>query len=172
MFNRRTVIVALAATVAVKIAMSCVPDGFVRVAFCLPPARAAAFYYGVPLYTEPVGFVARGVAMEVTRECAATDFFSIVCGLLAAKVLLSGKLRAAAKAAAAVAAVPAAYLCTIAANSLRLVALVPVDAALPRSSVPVVHLVAGAAVFLGVLVLLCMILKFDTPSAKGEPHER
>ncbi len=97
--------------------------------------------------------------MEVTRECAALDFFSIVCGLLAAAAFsLRGESRAAGIAAVAVVP-PAAYLVTLAANSLRLIVLVPIDFAFPRSAVPAVHLAVGASVFLGVFASLFFVLR-------------
>ena len=157
--TRKFAIVAVVAALAVRALMSFASDGFVRAAFCLPPARAATFYYGVPLDAEAVAFTARGVAMEVTRDCAALDFFSLVCGFLAAAAFsLRGESRTAGIAAAA-GVLPAAYLVTLAANSLRLIALVPIDSAFPRSAVPLIHLAVGATVFLGVFASLYCLLR-------------
>ena len=157
--NRKFAVFAVLTALTVRALMSFAPDGFVRAAFCLPPARAATFYYGVPLCAETATFVAHGVAMEVTRECAALDFFSLVCGFLAvAAFSLRSKSRAA-RITAVIVALPAAYLVTLVANSLRLIVLVPIDSAFPRSAVPVVHLVVGATVFLGVFVALYLVLR-------------
>ena len=43
---------------------------------------------------------------------------------------------------------PIAWAITLAVNSLRIVALVPVDAVFPKDHAPVVHLLAGVAFFL------------------------
>ena len=157
--NRKFAIFAVVAALAVRALMSFAPDGFVRAAFCLPPARAATFYYGVPLCAETVTFVAHGVAMEVTRECAALDFFSLLCGFLAVAAFSLRSKSSAARIAAAAVAIPAAYLVTLVANSLRLIALVPIDSAFPRSAVPVIHLAVGATVFIGVFVSLYLVLR-------------
>lgn len=157
--NRKFAVFAVLTALAVRALMSFAPDGFVRAAFCLPPARVATFYYGVPLDAETATFVVHGVAMEVTRECAALDFFSLVCGFLAvAAFSLRSKSRAA-RIAAATVVLPAAYLVTLIANSLRLIVLVPIDSAFPRSAVPVVHLAVGASVFLGVFASLFFVLR-------------
>ena len=156
--TRKFAVFAVVAALAVRSLMSFAPDGFVRAAFCIPPARAATFYYGVPLDAETVTFTAHGVSMEVTRACAAIDFFSLVFGFLAATAFSFRGGSRAARIAAAAGVLPAAYVVTIVANSLRLVALVPIDSAFPRSAVPIIHLVAGASVFLGVFAsLYCML---------------
>lgn len=156
--TRKFAIFAVVTALVVRALMSFVPDGFVRAAFCLPPARAATFYYGVPLDAETVTFTAHGVAMEVTRACAALDFFSLVFGFLAATAFPFHVESRASRIAVLAGVLPAAYLVAIVANSLRLIALVPIDAAFPRSAMPVIHLLAGASVFLGVFVsLYCML---------------
>ncbi len=157
----RIAIVALGVTFAVRAALSFASDAVVQTLFCLPPGRVAAFYYGVPLDVETVTFTVRGVSMEVTRACAALDYFSLVCGLLVARIVSAAELPRVARVVEGAAVVPLAYVVTIAANSLRLVALAPIDAALPRSAVPVVHLVAGASVFLGVFIFLYWLLRFN-----------
>ena len=157
--TRKFAIFAVAAALAVRALMSFAPDGFVRAAFCLPPARAATFYYGVPLCAETVTFAAHGVAMEVTRECAALDFFSLLCGFLAVAAFSLRSESRSARVAAAAGVLPAAYLVTLVANSLRLIALVPIDSAFPRSAVPVIHLAVGATVFIGVFVSLYLVLR-------------
>jgi len=166
--DKRVAILALAVTLLVKLAISFLPDGFVQAAFCLPPAHAAAFYYGVPLDVETLRYTAHGVCTEVTRACAATDFFSLVCGLLAAKAFCMRGGRKDLLVAAVAGIIPAAYIVTIAANSLRLMALVPIDAVFPRSAVPVIHLCGGAVVFLGVFLLLYLALRFSPRAPTGE----
>ena len=165
--TRKFAIFAVVTALAVRTLMSFAPDGFVRAAFCLPPARAATLYYGVPLDAETVTFTAHGVSMEVTRACAALDFFSIVFGFLAVAAFSFRGGSRAARMAALAGVLPATYVVTIVANSLRLIALVPIDAAFPRSAVPIIHLVAGASVFLGVFVsLYCMLRRFKCISTE------
>lgn len=166
--DRKIAILALAVTFLAKLAVSLLADGFVKTAFCLPPAHAAAFYYGVPLDAETVTYAAHGVCVEVSRACAATDFFSLVCGLLAAKAFCMRGGRKGLLLAAVAGILPAAYAVTLAANTLRLIALVPIDAVLPRSDVPVIHLCGGAVVFLCVFLVLFASLRLPSRVSTGE----
>ena len=152
----KIIAVALVVTLAVRALTALLPESVVLPLFCMPPARFAAFYYGVGLDAEAIAFTAHGLTVAVTRACAATDFFSLVCGLFAARFMVARRARGLAFAALA----PCAYLVAIAANSLRLVALVPVDAAFGADAVPLIHLVAGASVFLTVFIILFHALKF------------
>ena len=126
-----------------KLSLAVLPDSAVLASFCRVPAEAAAFYYGVPLAPETLSFTAHGVTLAVTRACAAIDFFALVAAvLLTARILRKGwgwrQL----------ALLPIAWGITLAINSLRIIALVPVDAVFPKDHAPVVHLLAGVAFFL------------------------
>ena len=126
-----------------KLILAALPESAILASFCRVPADVAAFYYGVPLETETLSFTARGVTLAVTRACAATDFFALVAAvLLTARILREGwgwrQL----------ALLPIAWGITLAVNSLRIIALVPVDSVFPKDHAPVVHLLAGVAFFL------------------------
>ena len=58
------------------------PDSFIIPVFCRVPAELAARYYNVALQTPELIFSVRGSVFEVIRPCGATDFFSMVAGLL------------------------------------------------------------------------------------------
>ena len=126
-----------------KMILAVLPESAIFASFCRVPAEVAAFYYGVPLEAEALSFTARGVTLAVTRACAATDFFALIAAvLLTARILREGwgwrQL----------ALLPIAWVITLAVNSLRIIALVPVDAVFPKDHAPVVHLLAGVAFFL------------------------
>ena len=126
-----------------KLILAALPESVILDSFCRVPAEVAAFYYGVPLETETLSFTARGVTLAVTRACAATDFFALIAAvLLTARILREGwRWRQ-------LALLPIAWGITLAVNSLRIIALVPVDAVFPKDHAPVVHLLAGVAFFL------------------------
>ena len=126
-----------------KLVLAALPESAILASFCRVPAEVAAFYYGVPIETETLSFTARGVTLAVTRACAATDFFSLVVAvLLTARILREGwRWRQ-------LVLLPIAWGITLAVNSLRIIALVPVDAVFPKDHAPVVHLLAGVAFFL------------------------
>ena len=139
---KRTVIFAALCGV-MKLILAVLPESVILALFCRVPAEVAAFYYGVPIETETLSFTARGVTLAVTRACAATDFFALVAAvLLAARILREGWTWR------QLALLPIAWGVTLAVNSLRIIALVPVDAVFPKDHAPVVHLLAGVAFFL------------------------
>ena len=127
----------------IKLILAALPDSVILASFCRVPAEVAAFYYGVPLETETLSFTARGVTLAVTRACAATDFFALV-----AAVLLSARILREGWGWRQLALLPMAWGITVVVNSLRIVALVPVDAVFPKAHAPVVHMLAGVAFFL------------------------
>ena len=126
-----------------KLILAALPDSAIRASFCRVPAEVAAFYYGMPLEMETLSFTAKGVTLAVTWACAATDFFALVAAvLLTARILSEGwRWRQ-------LALLPIAWGITLAVNSLRIIALVPVDSVFPKDHAPVVHLLAGVAFFL------------------------
>ena len=130
-----------------KLILAALPDSVILASFCRVPAEVAAFYYGVPLEMETLSFTAKGATLAVTLACAATDFFAMVVAvLLTARILREGwRWRQ-------LALLPIAWVITLAVNSLRIVALVPVDAVFPKDHAPVVHLLAGVAFFLPAFV--------------------
>ena len=144
----KSILIMLAVASAAKVVADFLPDAVVEAAFMYPAAKLAALYWGVPLASSPLVFSVRGVALEVTRACSATDFFSMAFALMALALPVR---RAALR---AVAALPCAWAVAVFANAVRLVVLAVVDRAFPRSAVPAVHMAAGIAVFLPVLSLL------------------
>ena len=127
----------------IKLILAALPESAILASFCRVPAEVAAFYYGVPLEVEALSFTAKGVTLAVTRACAATDFFALVAAvLLTAQILREGWRWQ------QLVQLPIAWAITLAVNSLRIVALVPVDAVFPKDHAPVVHLLAGVAFFL------------------------
>lgn len=132
-----------------KLILAFLPDSAILASFCRVPAEVAAFYYGVALEAETLSFTAKGVTLAVTRACAATDFFALVAAvLLTARIMREGwRWRQ-------LALLPIAWGITLAVNSLRIIALVPVDAVFPKDHAPIVHLLAGVAFFLPVFVVI------------------
>ena len=127
----------------IKLILAALPDSVILASFCRVPAEVAAFYYGVPLEMETLSFTAKGATLAVTLACAATDFFAmVVAALLMARISSEGwRWRQ-------LVLLPIAWVITLAVNSLRIIALVPVDAVFPKDHAPVVHLLAGVAFFL------------------------
>ena len=130
----------------IKLILAVSPESMILASFCRVPAEVAAFYYGVPLEVETLSFTAKGVTLAVTLACAATDFFAMVAAvLLTARILHEGvgvrRFRDMLE-------FLIAWVITLAVNSLRIIALVPVDAVFPKDHAPVVHLLVGVAFFL------------------------
>lgn len=132
-----------------KLVLDFLPDPVVLASFCRGPAEIAAFYYGVPLETGTLAFTARGVTLAVTRACAATDFFSLVFA-----VLLTARLLRSCGWIWTVLSVAEAWVLALVVNSLRIIALVPVEAIFPKNQAPVVHLLVGVAFFLPVFAFV------------------
>ena len=139
----KRIVIFAACCVVMKVTLAFLPEAKILASFCRVPAEVAAFYYGVPLEPETLSFTARGVTLAVTRACAATDFFALVAAvLLTARILREGwRWRQ-------LALLPIAWGITLAVNSLRIIALIPVDTVFPKDHAPVVHLLAGVAFFL------------------------
>ena len=134
-----------------KLVLVSVPEAAVLAAFCRVPAEVAAFYYGVPLEAETLSFTAHGVSLAVTRACAATDFFALVCA-----TLVTARILRKAWGVRFVLDLVFAWALTLAVNSLRIIALVPVDALFPKTHAPIIHLLAGVAFFLPAFVFVWM----------------
>lgn len=144
---KRTVIFA-ALCGLMKLILALLPDSVILASFCRVPAEVAAFYYGVPLEVATLSFTAKGVTLAVTRACAATDFFALIAAvLLTARILREG---VSVRRFRDMLDLLLAWGITLAVNSLRIIALVPVDAVFPKDHAPVVHLLAGVAFFLPV----------------------
>ena len=159
----RFAVFAIFAAVA-KVAVASLDDGLVLSLFCRVPAWLAAAYYGAPCLGTT--FHACGVSLDVTRACAATDFFSMLFGAAAA-AMLEGcrRFRGALF-------LVLAYPATLLANAARLVALVPVDAFSKSGAVPAslpwfgeaLHLLVGMLVF---LPLFCLFWRLVFAVAKA-----
>ena len=140
-----------------KLALAFLPDSMILASFCRIPAEVAAFYYGVPLEADMVldarlSFTARGVTLAVTRSCAATDFFALVASvLLTARILRKG---VDVRCFRGLFDLVFAWIITLVVNSLRIIALVPVDSIFPKDHAPIVHLLVGVAFFLPVFAFI------------------
>lgn len=145
----------LAVAMGVKLMLDAAGDAFVRMAFRYVPAQVGAWYWGVPLDGTDLSFTAHGVTLEITRACAATDFFSMALALL-----LFSRYRWYS--------LPLAWGVTLAANAVRIILLIPVDRAFPAAVVPAVHLGAGIAVFLPTLLFIWHIVN----KKKEVSHDR
>lgn len=135
-----------------KLALAFLPDSMILASFCRIPAEVAAFYYGVPLEAGSLSFTARGVTLAVTRSCAATDFFALVASvLLMARILRKG---VDVRCFRGLFDLVFAWIITLVVNSLRIIALVPVDSIFPKDHAPIVHLLVGVAFFLPVFAFI------------------
>ena len=142
---------------AVKLLLTVAPESVICGLFCAVPAHIAAFYYGVPL-DSGLAFTAKGVTLAVTSACAATDFFALIAATRLAACFLRGGVRWTGFGACtwwrAVREILLAWGVTLVVNSLRIIALVPVDALFPKDHAPIVHLLVGVAFFLPVFALI------------------
>jgi len=120
--------------------------------FCRIPAEIASRYYNAGLQVPELVFSAHGLVFTVARSCAATDFFSLVTGLL---TYLCIRKRSAVL---ALAIPPLAWVITITANTVRLILLVPATAFmyryLPEKAFTACHQAIGTLVFLTAFILL------------------
>lgn len=130
-----------------KVAVFFLPHDLVRTLFCAIPAHMAAFYYGVPLRQGDLAFRALGVSLVVAPSCAGLDFFVLCSSMLV--IALWSRRRV-----FVMLALPAAYLLTLMLNTLRLIALIPVERVFPKNDVPIIHLLVGVIFFLPVLCCL------------------
>ena len=127
-------------------------DAVVVPVFCRIPAEVASRYYNAPLQKPELLFSAHGMDFKVARSCAATDFCSMVTGLL---TYLCLRRRSALL---ALAALPLAWGITLTANTIRLIFLVPATAwmynHLPEKTYSACHQAIGTVVFLTGFILL------------------
>ena len=131
----------LAVAGVVKVVMDCLPDEAVEMAFMRPAAHLAALYLGVKPEYSPLAISARGVVLEVTRACSATDFFSILLALLAIHLRVRRLLLRLGVA------LVSAWAVAILANAARLATLVFADRIFPAAQWPLVHLIIGVVMF-------------------------
>ena len=163
------VFVFLSVALAAKSVVDLLPDRAVETAFMFPAAKLAAMYWGVPLATSPLVFSVRGVALEVTRACSATDFFSMAVALFATVKIGACGAAPARSACRAAVAVPVAWAVAVLANAIRLVVLAVVGRVSPSSEVPAVHLAVGLSVFLPVWCALWYVLSHAEGTQRKSP---
>ena len=161
LFNASGVKAACACVIfAVWGALRLAPDAFVVPVFCRVPAGLAAGYYNAPLQTPEMVFTVRGADFEVARPCGATDFFLMVAGLFAYLCLKRRSLWL------GFAALPAAWLVTTFANTLRVILLVPgttmIYHFLPERFHVAGHQAVGTFVFLTLFILLWEGVRYAT----------
>ena len=141
-----------------------IPDEIFLRVFCVVPARLAAGYYGAALQTPELIFSARGTTLAVTRECAATGFFTMAAAMLAwACLAVKGTWQWALV-------LPLAWCATMLANAARLILLIPATAwmraLLPEKAHALGHQGVGTLVFLSCLILLWFAAGLLTRPAK------
>lgn len=112
---------------AIKGAIALMPDSAIYAAFQSIPEFVAREYYGE-------------LPFKVARSCAATDFFSMVAAML----LVGRKWRLA----------PFAWAIAVVVNTLRIIALVPVERVFPKATAPWIHQTVGIMFFLPVLIAI------------------
>ena len=127
--------------------VAALPDEVIRSVFCVLPAQMSAWYYGVALEPEKLVFRVGEIALAVTTACAGADFFVLAASLLGVIFWIR-------KRKLVIAAPLIAWGLTIALNTCRLIALVPVERIWPREEVPIVHLGVGVVFFLPVLCFI------------------
>ena len=139
------------------------PDTTIVPVFCRVPAEVAAGYYSAELQKDGLLFAVNGITFSVARSCAATDFFSMVTGLL---LYLCVRRRSVALMSAIL---PAAWAVTLIANTARLILLVPAAALvyhyLPERTFAASHQALGAFIFLTVFILLWEGVRYVTRNA-------
>lgn len=118
---------AVAIMFAIKGAIALMPDSAIYAAFQSVPEFVAREYYGE-------------LPFKVARSCAATDFFSMVAAML----LVGHKWRLA----------PFAWAIAVFVNTLRIIALVPVERVFPKATAPWIHQTVGIMFFLPVLIAI------------------
>jgi len=142
-------------------------DAVVVPVFCRIPAGLAAWYYNSVLEKPELLFSVRGVTFEVARSCAATDFFSMVTGLLVYGVFMvatassrcrKGSVNGWKPSLLSLAVLPVAWCVTLAANTVRLIFLVPATAFMyryfPEWGFAASHQAIGTVIFLTSFILL------------------
>jgi len=147
------------------------PDSLIVPVFCRIPAELAARYYNVALQTPELIFSVRGATFEVIRPCGATDFFSMVSGLLVYGMLMI-RPQTGMSVLLYLLALPLAWLVTIATNAVRLIFLVPVRALMYHYFSEKAYAAGafGALVFLTSFILLwegvCYVTRSTTATAR------
>jgi len=146
---RQQMILAVIAALVLRGGIAILPDVPFSALFCRLPAEAAACYYA----TEPdqaLTFTAHDIAIQVTRNCGAADFCAMVFGCYMFALLHRRRPFL------LPAALPAAWLTTLLANTCRLILIVPVTSLL-RETLPEKWQAAGHHLF-GTLVFLPFLL--------------
>lgn len=139
---------------------------FWRLGFCYPVARATAAFLGVPCAPTDEGFTlpTPEIAIHVTLACSAGRYFVLILALLVREAIHAG-LRPRFWLALPL----AAYLITMAANTMRIVmawlAARLAAHALPVDFQPAVHTAAGVFVFLSVLIVVHVVISRSVPHA-------
>jgi len=148
-------------TLAVNGLLRMLPDTAIAPVFCHIPARLTAGYYNAPLQTPELVFIAHGTTFEVARSCAATDFFSMVTGLLAYGVftkVAQTRMPVLPSALLFLCILPAAWCVTLITNTIRLIFLVPATTwvyhYLPERAFAASHQALGTIIFLTSFILL------------------
>lgn len=165
-FHQTAAILLLA--LLVKTGMDALPDDLICRVFAAIPAHAAAFYWGAPLGAADLSFTVRDVTLVVARSCAAADFFSMLSALLvwfAIRRRFCPWLRVA----CGLAGIGVAWCVTILANTVRLIALVPMEQAFPKEYFPSVHLAVGVFIFLPIFVAIWYTIRVQ---GKERDHAR
>ncbi len=130
----------IATAIAMKLLLQFLPDAFILPLFCRVPATLAAWWFHVPLETATLTYVVDGITFEMARSCSAENFFAICLSLLIwrAPKWCWG-----------------AFPLTLLLNSLRAILTATLTLVFHGWRFEgLVHLTAGASLFMGTLYLL------------------
>lgn len=116
------------------------PDAWALPLFCRVPATCSTFWFQTTLNTETLTYIVDGISFEMARSCSGEGFFSIAFSLLLWRK-------------------PkwcwAAFPLTLILNTLRAILTATLTLTLHGSRFEsIVHLIAGASIFIGTLYLL------------------
>jgi exosortase/archaeosortase family protein len=142
-----------------------------RAAFCRPAAHLAGVLSGAPCVRDgdDVRLTGAGFDLIVVPDCAAADFFSILAGFLSLLVYWRGF-----RTATQLLVLPAAWIATVALNSLRLIACWQTDrlaqALLPNMLWPATHMAVGLATFLTGLTVIFWLMTLKRGKDMTDEH--
>jgi hypothetical protein len=136
-------IAIIATAIAIHLLLFTLPDTLILPLFCRTPATVAAWWFHVPLDIHTLTYTVNGITFEMARSCSAENFFAIATALLIwrAPKWCWGALPL-----------------TLILNSLRAILTATLTLACRGWRFEgLVHLTAGATLFIGTLYLLWIL---------------
>lgn len=141
----------IATAVVLHLILQALPDAFVLPLFCRIPATVAAWWFHVPLELSTLTYKVQGITFEMARSCSAESFFALATALLLWRCPKWSW---------------ATLPLTLILNSLRAILTATLTLTFHGTRWDaLVHLVAGASLFIGTLYLLWIL----TESHRHEP---